>query len=330
MAGALLQATKRLRSVRLLEELTVGFLYGLVKVLAALPTRWVMRLGDGLGWLLTRIDQRGRAAAFQNMQIAFGDAMSRAEREKLLLASMRNVMRSMLLLFHLQPLTPKRYRAWVSMGDAEQRRAHDFERVRARGAVFVSGHIGNWELLLGLRLLFPHYPPSVFLAEEIEHDALNRLLKKLRSHGDLISVFRKGGARAVIRIVGEGGSAGLLVDRNVRRQHGGVYAPFMGLDARTSPLPALLALRHDVPVFPVFLVPSGTRYRIWFGPDLTEDLPPGPRDAQIHALLTRINQALEEVIRDEPRLWNWTLKRFKSRPHETQGDYPPYSEFDPV
>lgn len=329
MSRLLLQFTKTLRSWRVLEELAVGLLYGAIKILAALPTRWVLTLGNGLGHVLVALDHRGRTAAFQNMRVVFGDAMSQTDRKTLLRAAMRNVARSVVLLFHLQPLDAKRYRAWVTLGDVEERRPHDFAEVRARGAVFVSGHIGNWELLLGLRLLFPDYPPTVFLAEEIEHDALNRLLKKLRSHGDLISVFRKGGARAVFRIVGQGGIAGLLVDRNVRRQHGGVYVPFLGLDARTSPLPASVALRHGVPVFPVFLLPEGGRYRMTFGPDLAKDLPDGSRDAQTRALLTRINASLEAVIRERPELWNWTLKRWKSRPHEAVGDYPAYSEYDP-
>ncbi len=330
MPKALLDVTRKLRSWQPLEELTVGFLYGVVKILGALPSRWVLKLGDGLGEALAALDHRGRAAAFQNMRVVFGDTKSAAECKQLLRASMRNVMRSILLLFHLQPLTPKRYRAWVEMVDKESARPHDYEAVRTRGAVFVSGHIGNWELLLGLRLLFLDYPPTVFLAEEIEHDALNRLLKKLRSHGDIISVFRKGGARAVMRIVGEGGIAGLLVDRNVRRTHGGIYVPFMGLPARTSPLPAVLALRYGAPVYPVFLVPHEGRYRIWFGPDLSEDLPHGTRDEQTRALMTRINEALEAVIRKDPTLWNWTLKRWKSRPHEAREGYPAYSEYDPV
>ena len=106
MAKALLQLTKSLRSWRVLEELTVGFLYCVVKILAALPTRWVLKLGDGLGEVLATFDHRGRTAAFQNMQIVFGNERSPAERERLLRASMRNVMRSMLLLFHLQPAQP--------------------------------------------------------------------------------------------------------------------------------------------------------------------------------------------------------------------------------
>ena len=33
--------------------------------------------------------------------------------------------------------------------------------------------------------------------------------------------------------------------------------------------------------------------------------------------------------RSRPELWNWTLKRFKSRPQVELGDYPAYSLHDP-
>ena len=51
--------------------------------------------------------------------------------------------------------------------------------------------------------------------------------------------------------------------------------------------------------------------------------------ADVQAIMTRMNGMLEQVIRDHPEAWNWTLKRWKSRPTEEQGEYPRYSIFDP-
>ena len=47
-------------------------------------------------------------------------------------------------------------------------------------------------------------------------------------------------------------------------------------------------------------------------------------------LLTRINAVFEDVIRAQPELWNWTLKRFKSRPQVELDGHPPYSLHDPA
>ncbi|MDJ0521089.1 MAG: hypothetical protein QNJ90_03340 [Planctomycetota bacterium] len=322
------RTTQRLRRSRIPERLAVEALIAVVKVLRALPSRWVLRFADAIGVLHSVLDRRGRKAALQNLVVAFGGTMSRAERLRIHRESYKLQIRAIALLLHLQPLTRERFDRWVDVAelvDAETER-----RIRERGAVLVSGHIGNWEMLLGLRIAFPDFPPAVFLAEEVPYGAINAFLKKLRSHGDILSAFRKGGARPVIKVVAEGGIAGLLVDRNVRRDHGGVFVPFLGLEARTTPLPAWIALRHDVPVHPVFCVPQeGDRYRIWLGPDLTQDLPPGDHHERMRELLTRINHSLETVIRARPELWNWTLKRFKSRPEVELGDYPAYSLHDP-
>ncbi len=319
---------RRLRHTRVLENLAVDVLVALVKVLRALPSSWILKMADAAGTASTWLNRRARKAAFQNLRVAFGGALSHGERGRIFRRSQQNVMRSLALLLHVQPLTQEKFRRWVDLPDVSQ--AEETLRVKAHGGVLVSGHLGNWEMLLGMRIMFPDLPPTIFLAEEIPHAAINRFLKKLRSHGDLLGAFRKGGARTVIRVVAQGGIAALLVDRNVRRQHGGVYAPFLGLPARTTALPAWIALRHDVPVYPIFCLPKDDgRYQMWLGPDLAADLPGEDDDARMLALLTRMNHTLETLIRARPELWTWSLKRFKSRPEVALGDYPTYSLHDP-
>lgn len=312
-----------------IEEVGVQIAYAAIKILAALPSRWVLKFSDALGLVLAVIDHRGRDTAWQNMDVVFGPAMETRERKRVFRESYKQIVRSILLLMHLQPLTAKRYGTWVDT--PEMRSAPETQLLRAKGGVLVSGHIGNWEMMLGLRVLFPDWPPTVFLAEQIPHAALNRVLKKLRSHPGIETAFRKGGARTVINTVAKGGTAGLLVDRNVRGHLGGVYAPFFGLSCRTSPLPAWIALRHNVPVFPIFCFPrEDDRYHLWLGPNVAADLVGQDDATRMVELLTRINAVFEDVIRAQPELWNWTLKRFKSRPQVELDGHPPYSLHDPA
>ena len=312
----------------LLERLAVHAALSAVKVVRALPSRWVLRAGDFLGSCSYYVDARGRRVARQNLRATFGD-ISSGEIRQITRASMRHGVRSILLLLHVQPLTRDRYARWVDTPDIEE--APEFKRMMARGGVLVSGHVGNWEMLLGSRVAYPTMPHVSFLAEAIPSQVVNEILERLRSHPDLRSAFRKGGARAMTRVVADGGIAAMLVDRNVRRELGGVYAPFFGRDARTTPLPAWLALRYDVPIHPIFCLPQEAtdRYRLWLGPDLASNLPAGDEAAQIREVLTRMNAVIEELVRARPELWNWTLKRFKARPSEALDGYPPYSSYDP-
>ena len=315
------------RAARLWQGLVVELVFAMTKILGALPSRWVLRTGDFLGDLIATLNAPARRIAYENMTVCFGD-LPAPERRRLFHASFRNMVRSVLLLLHLQPMTPERCRRWVDLPEG-MRESPEYADIAERGGVIVSGHIGNWEMLLALRVLHQDLPPIVFLAEMAPRATINRVLERLRSHGDLRGALRKGGARVASRVVQDGGIAAMLVDRNVRRSGGGIYAPFFGIAARTTPLPAWLALRNDVPVYPVFCVPhSGDRYRFWFGPDLTQGLEGADEKARTVEILTRINAVLERAVRADPEIWNWTLKRFKSRPKTELGPYPSYSRWD--
>jgi lauroyl/myristoyl acyltransferase len=197
------------------------------------------------------------------------------------------------------------------------------------GAVIASAHVGNWELLLGLSQLFKDVMPVMFLVEASFNPAVNRFLAEVRGSGGGESASRKGGAAALVAHVRKGGAAGLVVDRNIRQSKGGIWAPFFGLSALTTPLPAQLARGHGVPCVMIFCLPTGDgRYRIEVGPDCARDVRSDDRAADILEITTRLNRQVEEKIRERPESWNWTLKRFKSRPTEERGAYPPYSRFE--
>lgn len=321
---------KRWRAAsRILEEVQVACMQGAIRIVASLPSRWVLRFADSAAWLLARLDRRGRKVALQNLKAVFGEDQPAEEAQRIINASYRESVRALVLLMHMQPMTEAKWRRWVDIPD-DVRSDPRVKQMQETGAVLVSGHVGNWEILLGMRSAFPDMPPTVFVAEEIPHNALNRVVQGLRSQGDLIAAMRKGGARTVTNAVRTGGIASMIVDRNVRGLHGGIYVPFLGIPARTTPLPAWLALRNNVPLFPVLSLPiENDRYFVWVGPDLTLNLPDADFNLQMAEVMRRVNHVISKVIRARPELWNWTLKRFKGRPDEDLGEYPAYSRYDP-
>lgn len=299
------------------------------RVVRAVPTRWVHNAADVLGTLWGTFDGRGRQTGRQNLDVAFRDGRSDAEKEAILTASYRSMARSMLMLLHASPMTARRTARWVDVpSDVPEliRRS----TASGRGGVLVSGHVGNWELLLGLKNAIPELPELMFLAEELRIPAIDRILAELRGSGGGQTAMRRGGARALHRHVERGGAGALLADRNARSIQGGIWAPFFGLRARSTPLPGWIAHRHRVPVHPVFCLPiEGGRYRLWVGPNLAEGVEAEDEEAYVREITRRVNEVLERVIRARPELWNWTLKRFKSRPDRELGPYPAYSMWDP-
>jgi KDO2-lipid IV(A) lauroyltransferase len=318
---------RRRALARFVDLLLAGLLRFLCRVLPGLPGPWVTGLADLVAAAVFLLDPRGRRVSRQNLRVVFGDDLPRGARRRIVRASYRNALRSVLLLAHLSPLTLARYRRWVSIDPADEA-----VLVAATAGpvapVFVSGHLGNWELALAARSVLPLARPLAYLAESTGLRAIDATLDHLRDRGGGGASLRKGGARAMHRAIADGVAVGLLVDRNVRRRHGGRWVPFLGLPARTTPLPASLSRRHGAPLHVVVCLPDGrSRYRLWASPDLRTPSS-GDDDADLVADLGRVNDVLSRLVRERPEAWAWMIKRWKDRPTPELGPYPAYSRWD--
>jgi KDO2-lipid IV(A) lauroyltransferase len=174
------------------------------------------------------------------------------------------------------------------------------------GAIFFSGHIGNWELasLGGTQ----RGMPLVHVYRVANNPHVERLIQRMRAPiGG--SHHPKGGrgARALLAALGRGEHLGLLIDQKLNE---GIAVPFFGRDAMTAPALAELALRFRVPIVPARVERlDGARFRLTVMAPL--ELPDsGDRDADVLAIMTRVNALLESWIRDRPEQWLWLHRRW--------------------
>jgi KDO2-lipid IV(A) lauroyltransferase len=287
----------------------------------------VLAAADALADVVRLLDPRGRRVARQNLRAVFGSDLPRRERRAILVASYRNAVRALALLAHLRPLTLARYRRFVDVDEEQERRFTGLGR-EGPPPVVVSGHVGNWEMVLAAGSLYLGGRRIAYLAETSGSTVLDELLSRLRDRGSGEGAMRKGGALAMRRALAEDRAVGLLVDRNVRRRHGGRWVPFLGVPARTTPLPATLARRFGAPLHVCLCLPLGRRrWRLWMSPDLRGP-DTGDEEGDVLADTARVNDVLSRVIRERPEAWTWMIKRWKDRPTPDLGPYPPYSRFD--
>ena len=183
-------------------------------------------------------------------------------------------------------------------------------RRTGRPALFFSGHLGNWELILpiaaGLGL-----PVSGFY-RAASNPLVDGVVQAERRKGigapTLLFAKGAGGAREAIRHLAAGGSLGLLVDQ---KMNDGISVPFFGRPAMTAPALAQLALRFRMPVVPVHVVRLGAeRFRMVCEAPLALPPPTGDRVADIHAISLLVNLTLERWIRAEPGAWLWLHRRW--------------------
>lgn len=183
-------------------------------------------------------------------------------------------------------------------------------QARVGGPVlFVSGHIGNWEMLppavahFGLR-----FSSFYRAAANPMVDAMIRDLRNI-AMGSEVRLFAKGarGARAALGHVLKGGSLGMLVDQ---KMNDGIEARLFGQPAMTATALAAIALRQRCPVIPGRIDRLGpARLRMVVEPPLP--LPDsGDRAANQAALTQQINDVLEHWIRARPESWLWLHRRW--------------------
>ena len=173
-------------------------------------------------------------------------------------------------------------------------------------ALFFSAHLGNWEVLpawaarigIPISVVF-RMPNNPYIAP---------LVARLRgNHGPLLPKGLQG-AMASIKVLEAGGRLGMLMDQ---KQNRGVAVPFFGRPAMTAPTIAKLALRYDCPIYGAWAQRlGGARFRIHFASPV-EVKRTGNEDADIMAILTRINRMIEEWIREQPDQWTWMHRRWR-------------------
>jgi KDO2-lipid IV(A) lauroyltransferase len=106
---------------------------------------------------------------------------------------------------------------------------------------------------------------------------------------------------------------GILLDQNATRREG-VFVPFFGRAASTSRSLALLALRTDTPIVPIFIRREGAgRHHVAIEPPLPPPLS-NDLDRAVVELTARCTETIEAAVRRSPEQWLWSHDRWRTRP----------------
>jgi Kdo2-lipid IVA lauroyltransferase/acyltransferase len=275
---------------------------------AVLPPRMASRVGEGLGMGLYYTLKRRRAIGLKNLDIAFGTSLSAEQKQQILQATFRNLGKMLAEEF----LFPTIDQAYLKNKVAIVGLDHYLNaRRKGRGVIFLSAHFGNWELI-GPPLALNGYPFNV-VVRPLDNYYLDRFVFRFRTlHGNTM-IDRGGGLKHIIAALKRKETVGIIVDQNTLRSKG-IFVNFFGKLACTTPVVALLALRYDVPVIPIFMIRTGfDTHRLEIGAE-AEILRSGDMDRDIAVNTERFNQIIETFIRQYPDQWFWVHNRWKTRP----------------
>jgi KDO2-lipid IV(A) lauroyltransferase len=297
------------------QRLEYALAWLIIKFVGALPRSLARAAGILLGWAVYLLHIRLRHVGRRNLALAFPEK-SQHERARIL----RGVFTSFGRQLAEVCLFPKYTRENVSevvVYDGFE----NFERAlaRGRGVLFLTGHLGGWELSAFAHSLYGH--PLQVVMRPLDNVYLDRMTRRYRTmHGNQM-IDKDDNVRGLLSAMKAGETVGILMDTNMTPPQG-VFVDFFGIPACTASGMARIAMRTDAAVVPGFTIwdPELRKYRLRFDPAL-DLVRTGDDDADIITNTARFTKVIEDYVRRYPDQWLWVHRRWKTRPPGQPGLY---------
>ncbi len=276
---------------------------GLLWLLAQLPYRWLLKLGEGIvGKLLYHFSSKARRTAETNLALCFPE-LTAVQRKNLLKQNFAATGISLL----------ETALAWWGK---EQRlchllKVHGMEHLeqalaKGNGVILCSAHFMSLELagrLLAMQQPFAviYRPQKNILLDKLAKRYRQKIYQRIIARGDLRSMLKYLKHKGVVWYTPD-------IDAGLNNS---VFVPFFNIPAATITATSRLAQLSQAQVIPTFPFrrQDGTGYDIYMHAPLTH-YPSGDSEQDAR----RLNQIIETAIEQAPEQYLWQYKRFKTRP----------------
>lgn len=280
----------------------------MLKGLEWLPLPLAWRVSTAIGRLLHNVTPRWRNVAHRNLALAMPELDSTA-REEIVRGVYANLGRVLLSIARMPRLNSSNIREWIEYEGFEH-----YERAleRGRGVLFLTAHLGNWELSAVAHALLSE--PMHVMVRPLDNPLLDRLMDKYRTLCGNHTIRKRDSARRVLRALSENQAVGVLADQNVAGEDA-LFVDFFKVQASASGGVAKLAMRSEAAVIPGFALwkPKQRKHVLRFFPPIDMARSADP-EADVMTNTQRCQKAIEEVIRQFPDQWLWIHRRWKTRP----------------
>jgi KDO2-lipid IV(A) lauroyltransferase len=281
-----------------------------IGTIGALPLRLSMNVGRACGLIAYKLAGGLRRTGWRNLELAYPD-LDEHERKRILRGCFESLGRQLGVFSHFPHITEDELHSLVEY-DAEDFKIFLDALERGKGIIFLTAHLGAWELLSFAHSAFA--APLSFLVRPLDNPRVEEFVERIRARFGNQPIDKKSAARAALKILQHGGTLGILADLNSQIREG-VFVPFFGHLACTTAGAAAIALKTDASVIPVCAVWEKERGKyVMYGLAPIELVRTGDAARDIETNTARFTAALETVIRQYPDQWLWIHKRWKTRP----------------
>jgi KDO2-lipid IV(A) lauroyltransferase len=297
------------------ERLEYWIVWLWVKTIGLLPRPLARAKGIVLGLIVYLLFGRLRRVGMRNLALAFPE-MTRRDRRRILRGTYISLGRQLAEVCLFPRYTRESVSEIVVYEGFE-----NFERAYARrkGVLFLTAHLGAWELSAFAHSLQGH--PLAIVMRSLDNSRVDHLIQSYRTmHGNR-TVDKDDFVRGLLAAMRDGETVGILMDTNMTPPQG-VFVDFFGIPACTASGLARIALRTDAAVVPGFTVwDSKLRKFILRFDAALELVRTGDDQADVMANTAKFTKIIEDYIRRYPDQWLWVHRRWKTRP---EGEPPLY------
>ena len=178
---------------------------------------------------------------------------------------------------------------------------------KGKGAIMLSAHYGNWELLA---ISFAQrYPLSVVVAQQ-ENLLVDKMIDDIRSGKGYNTIYKDKAPIGVLRALRKNEFVAILADQDAGSQ--GVFVTYFFQKASTAKGPAVFALRAQCQIIVSFCIrqPDGRYVATFEEIELPEDI---DNEKNIEIIMTKYSRLLEKNVRAHPSYWFWFHRRWKTK-----------------
>jgi Kdo2-lipid IVA lauroyltransferase/acyltransferase len=296
-------------------RLEYALVWPLVIILGLLPRVLARAAAILLAGAVYHLHSRLRRVGLRNLEMALPEMTSRER---------RRILRGVFVSLGRQLAEFCQFPRYMRENVSQVALYEGFENIdaaqrRGKGVLFLTAHLGGWEVGSFVHSIHGHKLRIVVRA--LDNPYLNRMVERYRTlHGN--TTFEKQDfARGLIAAMRAGETVGLLMDQNMTPP-AGVFVDFFGIPACTASGIARVALRTDASVVPAFTIWDTTlrKYRITFAPRLAL-VRTGDDERDVINATQLFTSVIEDYVRKYPDQWLWVHRRWKTRP---QGQPPLY------
>ncbi len=275
---------------------------GLLWLVVQLPYRWLVVLGRGLGGLMYHLAGSRRRIAARNLELCFPE-LSVGERQRLLRENFASTGMTFFEMAISWWWPVERLKRLGTVEGLEHLRQAEAD---GQGVILMALHFTTLEMG-GALLCMQQDMYGMYRAHK------NPLFDFIQRHGReqrLLGAIERDDVRGMLKVLRAGGVVWYAPDQDYGAQRS-LFVPLFGVQAATVTATSKFARlgRARVVPFTQTRLADGSGYKVTVHPALA-DFPGDSEEADC----LRINQWIEQAIRQQPEQYLWAHRRFKTRP----------------